>query len=104
MKTYEQAPEDFAGLLGIQGVGAKTLRALALAAELIYGTKTSVRDPARFAFAHGGKDGTPYPVDRTGYDKTIEILHSALGQAKVDRSEKVNALKRLSQFADKVVG
>ena len=98
LKTYEQAPSDFESLLGIQGVGAKTLRALALTAELIYGTKTSVRDPARFSFAHGGKDGTPFPVDRENYDKTIEVLHSALNRAKVDRSEKRDALKRLARF------
>ncbi|WP_349431340.1 DUF763 domain-containing protein [Methylomarinum sp. Ch1-1] len=98
LKTYEQAPADFASLLAIRGVGPKTLRALALTAELIYGTKTSVRDPARFSFAHGGKDGTPFPVDRENYDKTIEILHAALHKAKVDRSEKLDALKRLGRF------
>ncbi len=101
LKTYEQAPEDFQSLLGIAGVGAKTLRALALTAELIYGTKTSIRDPARFSFAHGGKDGTPYPVDREGYDRTIAVLHRALATAKVDRSDKIKALKRLASFADK---
>ena len=64
LTTYERAPADFESLLGIEGVGPKTLRALALVAELIYGAKASARDPARFAFAHGGKDGTPFPVDR----------------------------------------
>lgn len=98
LKTYEQEPTDFAGLLGIHGVGPKTLRALALTAELIYGTRTSVRDPARFSFAHGGKDGTPYPVDRVNYDRTIEVLHSALQRAKLDRSEKLDALKRLGKL------
>ena len=102
LKTYEQAPQDFASLLGIQGVGAKTLRALALTAELLYGTKTSIRDPARFSFAHGGKDGTPFPVDLESYNQTIEILHAALGKAKVDRSEKINALKRLANFSGKL--
>src|SRR5206468_2977924 len=62
VKTYERAPEDFETLLGIEGVGPKTLRALALASELVHGTAASMRDPARFAFAHGGKDGTPFPV------------------------------------------
>ncbi len=98
LKTYEQAPTDFESLLGIQGVGPKTLRALALTAELIYGTQTSVRDPARFSFAHGGKDGTPFPVDRENYEKTIEVLHDALSRAHVDRSEKREALKRLARF------
>ena len=77
-------------------MGAKTLRALALTAELVYGTKASFRDPARFSFAHGGKDGTPFPVDRATYDKTIEVLHQALNQANVARTEKVHAFRRLA--------
>jgi hypothetical protein len=98
LRTYEQTPKDFEQLLGIQGVGPKTLRALALAAELIYGTTASTRDPARFAFAHGGKDRIPYPVDRATYEQTIDVLHQAVNRAKVDRSEKIRALKRLSMF------
>lgn len=101
LKTYEQAPQDFESLLGIRGVGPKTLRALALTAELIYGTKTSVRDPARFSFAHGGKDGTPFPVDRENYDTTIDFLHKALNYSKLERSEKITAFKRLANFADR---
>jgi uncharacterized protein len=95
LKTYERAPENFEALLGIQGVGPKTLRALALASELVHGTSASMLDPARFAFAHGGKDGTPFPVDRPTYDKTIEIFNKAINQAAVDRSEKVEAFRRL---------
>jgi hypothetical protein len=98
LRTYERAPKNFEGLLSIEGVGARTLRALALASELIYGTPASTRDPARFSFAHGGKDGTPFPVDRATYDRTITILNQALNRAKVDRSEKVRALKRLAQI------
>jgi uncharacterized protein len=98
LKTYERAPEDFETLLGMEGVGPKTLRALALASELIYGTQASTRDPARFAFAHGGKDGIPFPVDRPTYDKTIEILGRAVDRANIDRSERVRALKRLAVF------
>jgi hypothetical protein len=98
LKTYERAPENFETLLGMEGVGPKTLRALALASELIYGTPVSTRDPARFAFAHGGKDGIPFPVDRPTYDKTIGILRRAVDRARIDRSERVNALKRLAQF------
>jgi hypothetical protein len=67
---------------------------------VIYGTAASTRDPARFAFAHGGKDGTPYPVDRAGYEVTIEVLRSALRRAKVDRPERIAALKRLAAFSD----
>src|SRR5581483_8375416 len=80
VKTYERAPEDFESLLGIEGVGPKTLRALALASELVHGTAATLRDPARFAFAHGGKDGIPFPVDKLTYDKTIEILNRAINR------------------------
>jgi hypothetical protein len=99
LKTYERVPADFESLLGIEGVGPKTLRALALVAELIYGAKASTRDPASFAFAHGGKDGTPFPVDGATYDRTIEVLRRALGRAKIDRSDRIRALKRLVAFA-----
>jgi uncharacterized protein len=71
---------------------------------VIYGTKASTRDPARFAFAHGGKDGTPYPVDRSTYDITIDVLKQALSRAKVDRSERIWALKRLAVFARRLGG
>ena len=98
LKTYERAPEDFETLLGIEGVGPKTLRALALASELVHGTAASLRDPARFAFAHGGKDGTPFPVDKLTYDKTIEILNKAINRAAIDRTEKVQAFRRLARF------
>jgi hypothetical protein len=102
LKTYERAPRDFEELLGIEGVGPKTLRALALVAELIYGTPASTRDPARYAFAHGGKDGTPFPVDRRTYDRTIDVLNGALNAARVDRSERVKAFARLARFGDKL--
>ena len=101
LTTYERAPQDFETLLGMEGVGARTLRALTLVSEVIYGTSASTRDPARFAFAHGGKDGTPFPVDRATYDRTIDTLHRAMAQAKVDRSDKLDALKRLGRFAKK---
>ena len=100
LRTYEQAPKDFEALLAIEGVGAKTLRALALTSELIYGTRPSYQDPARFSFAHGGKDGTPFPVDRKTYDQTIDVMRHALNRAKVDRSEKIAAFRRLAQFGD----
>src|SRR4051812_18881396 len=98
LRTWERAPENFESLLGIPGVGAKTVRALALVSELVYGTTASTRDPARFSFAHGGKDGHPFPVDRETYDRTIDVLSSAVQRAKVDRSERVDALKRLAAF------
>jgi len=98
VRTYEAAPRDFESLLAIEGVGPKTLRALALTSELIYGTEASRRDPARYSFAHGGKDGTPFPVDRPTYDKTIEVMRDALNRSRIDRSEKVRAFKRLAEF------
>ncbi len=96
--AYEAQPQDFEQLLGVAGVGPKTLRALSLVAELAYGAAVSFRDPARFSFAHGGKDGIPYPVDRETYDKTIEVFRRALNRAGVDRSDKAAAFKRLRRF------
>jgi hypothetical protein len=107
VKTYERAPQDFEALLAIEGVGPKTLRALALASELVHGTSATMRDPARFSFAHGGKDGTPFPVDKITYDRTIEILNKAINRSAIDRSEKVKAFKRLAEFSssrESVVG
>ncbi|MGQ9662461.1 MAG: DUF763 domain-containing protein [Kiritimatiellia bacterium] len=98
LKTYERQPEKFETLLGIPGVGARTIRALSLLSELMYGAKPSFRDPARFSFAHGGKDGTPYPVDRRTYDQTIRILESAVAAARVGRTDKLQALQRLNTY------
>jgi hypothetical protein len=98
LKTYERSPGDFETLLGMEGVGGRTLRALALTSEIIYGTPASTRDPARFSFAHGGKDGFPYPVDTGAYDRTVEVLRAAVSRAGIDRSERVAALKRLAAF------
>jgi len=97
LKTYEEQPEDFEGLLGIRGVGPKTVRALALLSELIYGAPPSFRDPARFSFAHGGKDRRPYPIDRRTYDRSIEVLRSAVEKARIGKREKMEALKRLAK-------
>lgn len=93
--TYEHQPENFEMLLGLEGVGPKTIRALSLISGLVYEVPVSFRDPARYSFAHGGKDGHPYPVDRKTYDKSIEILHQALERAKVGDKEKMAAFKRL---------
>lgn len=98
LQTYENPPHDFEALLGMKGVGAASLRALALVAEVIFGTPASTRDPARFSFAHGGKDRIPYPVNREVYDTTIEVLGKTVQQAEVERSEKVEALRRLAHF------
>jgi len=99
IQIYEHAPKNFEGLLGMRGVGPKSLRALSLISELIYGAKPSFRDPTRFSFAHGGKDGHPYPVDRKVYDKTIEALRDAIDKAKVGDREKMEAVRRLRHFS-----
>jgi len=96
LTTYERQPDDYTALLAVPGVGAKALRALALVAELTYGEPASVRDPVSYSFAHGGKDGTPYPVDRPTYDATIESLRRAVNEARAGHSEKSAALRRLA--------
>lgn len=95
LHTYESRPVCFEGLLSLEGVGPKTVRALTLISELVYGVAPSFRDPARFSFAHGGKDGTPYPVDRKTYDKSIDVLSRAVHRAKLGHREEMEALKRL---------
>jgi len=97
-KAYDFQPKNYEELLGIRGIGPATVRALALISELIYGEKPSWKDPVKYSFCVGGKDGVPFPVDRTTYDETIEILESAIKQAKVGGKEKINAVKRLSNF------
>ncbi len=98
LSTYERQPRDFAQLLGLQGVGAKTLRALSLVSELVHGVAPSYRDPARYSFAHGGKDGIPYPVDRETYDQSIELLARAINRARLGLSEKKDTLSRLKRL------
>lgn len=93
--AYESAPANFEQLLGVRNVGPKTIRALALLSEIVYGAKPSFTDPARFSFAHGGKDNIPYPVDRSTYDRSIQILHTAVERAKLGDKEKLEAIKRL---------
>jgi hypothetical protein len=97
LSTYERQPQDFERLLGLQGVGAKTIRALSLISELIHGIAPSYRDPARYSFAHGGKDGIPYPVDRKTYDQSIELLAKAINKTKLGTNEKREAFRRLSR-------
>jgi hypothetical protein len=98
LRTYEEQPDGFESLLGLRGVGPKTLRALSLMAELIYGAKRPFRDPARFSFAHGSKDGHPYPVDRETYDRSIIFLEELINSATIGHSEKKRAFERLKAF------
>ena len=92
-------PADYESFLALEGVGPKTVRALSLVSEVIYGAAPSYEDPARYSFAHGGKDATPYPVDRETYDKTISILQEAVRKTRLNVVEKDKALKRLSHTA-----
>jgi hypothetical protein len=96
LETYERRPETFERLLALPGVGAKTVRALSLAAEVMYGVAPTFRDPAAFSFAHGGKDGHPYPVDRDTYDATIGYLEEAVRRARIGDVERLHALRRLT--------
>ena len=97
--AYEIQPSSYEELIALRGLGPKRIRALALVSELIYGASPSLNDPAKFSFAHGGKDGTPFPVDRTTYDSTIQTLHEAIEEAKLEQKDKYNAVKRLEQYA-----
>ena len=98
LSAYERQPQGFEELLGLPGVGAKTIRALSLISELVHGVPPSYRDPARYSFAHGGKDGIPYPVDRLTYDQSIELLAAALGKARLNPGEKRGAFGRLDRM------
>ncbi len=97
VSTYDRQPQDFEELLGLKGVGAKTIRALSLISELVYGVAPSYHDPARYSFAHGGKDGIPYPVDRKTYDQSIELLRKAINKTKSGIREKNEPLNRLNR-------
>jgi hypothetical protein len=98
LDVYERQPDNFEQLLGLKGVGARTMRALSLISELINGVAPSYEDPARYSFAHGGKDGIPYPVDRKTYDQSIELLRIAISKARLGIQEKNKALNTLSQL------
>jgi hypothetical protein len=97
-RAYELQPENYEELVAIRGVGPKAIRALALVSDLIYGKSPSWKDPARFSFAHGGKDGIPFPVDRRTYQKTTEILEDALNEARLEHHERLEAVRRLHEF------
>jgi hypothetical protein len=97
-KAHEIQPENYESLLGIQGIGPKTVRSLALISEVVYGKPPSWEDPVKFSFAHGGKDKIPYEIDRNHYDESIEVLGTAIRNAKLGDTEKLKALKRFQGF------
>jgi len=98
LSAYENPPQGFEELLGREGVGPKTIRALALLSDVIYGARPSFQDPAVYSFAHGGKDGHPYPVNREIYDRTTAVLERAIKKAKLGQREEAEALRRLGRY------
>jgi hypothetical protein len=100
--AYERDLRDFASLLLLENLGPRTLQSLALVAEVIHGTPTRFADPARFSFAHGGKDGHPFPVPLKTYDESLSVLRRSLDQAKLGTSEKLDGFRRLDQVVRNV--
>ncbi len=88
---------DFESLLLLKGAGPRTIQSLALVSEVIHGTPSRFSDPARFSFAHGGKDGHPFPVPTTTYDETITLLESSLTKSSLQQSDRLQATKKLHQ-------
>jgi hypothetical protein len=99
--AHEQQPQDFESLLLLHGVGPRTIQSLALVSEVIHGSPTRFKDPARFSFAHGGKDGHPFPVPTKVYDETIETLQTAVHKAKMGATDKAGAIKKLHEIASR---
>lgn len=101
-KIYDIQPRNYEQLISIPGFGPAAVRALSLIGELIYGTKASWQDPVKFNFAHGGKDGVPYPIARKVYDKSISYLSSAIEGAEIQREERITALNKLASYSEKL--
>lgn len=99
--AHDKQPKDFEELLMLEGVGPRTLQSLALVSEVIHGTPSRFKDPARFSFAHGGKDGHPFPVPTKVYDETIHTLQTAVEKAKLGHSDKQQAIKALTGIAQR---
>jgi hypothetical protein len=94
-KAYNFQPKNYEELISVQGIGPSTVRGLALVSGIIYGEPPSWKDPCKFSFAYGGKDGIPHPIDRKAMDESISFLRNLLEQSKLEKKEKLNALKRL---------
>jgi len=97
--AYNREIENFEELVDFHGVGPRTLKALAMASEVIHGDATRFEDPARFSFAVGGKDGRPYPIDTKAFDETVKMLQNSVDKSKLGDSDKSSALKRLHNMA-----
>ncbi len=99
-KAYEIQPGNYKELISLKGMGPKKIRALALVSDLIYGSDASWEDPVKYSFAHGGKDGTPFPVEKGTYDNTIRVLEKDLERAELAEKDKKYAFKRLKKHID----
>jgi hypothetical protein len=97
-EAYEFQPKNYEELLALKGVGPAAIRGLALIADLIYGAKPSWKDPVKYSFAYGGKDGVPYPVNRKAMDESIQMLKQIIGDAKIGDKEKMYSLQRLRKL------
>ncbi len=97
--AHDKNIKDFESLLMLGGLGPRTLQSLTLVSEVIHGTPSRFNDPARFSFAHGGKDGHPFPVPTKVYDETIEVLKRSIEQAKIGNTDKAAAIKNLTKAA-----
>jgi hypothetical protein len=100
--AHEKELRDFESLLLLEGVGPRTIQSLALVSEVIHGTPSRFNDPARFSFAHGGKDGHPFPVPIHTYDETIALLNNAIQKAKLGNTDKQQAIKNLSLISQQM--
>ncbi len=101
--AYETQVKDFSEALLVPGIGPRTVQALGLVSEVVYGKPNRFSDPARFSFAHGGKDGHPFPVPLNTYDQTISVLSRAVKQAKLGNTEEVSAFKSLNKMTREIV-
>jgi len=96
--AYDREFHDFAELLLLEKLGPRTLQSLALVAEVVHGAPSRFSDPARFSFAHGGKDGHPFPVPLKTYDESLDFLRSSLDRAKLGDKDKLEGFRRLEGF------
>ena len=99
-ELYDINPKNYEEIISQEGVGPSTIRALSLIAEIIYGTKASWNDPVKYNYAHGGKDGVPYPIARNTYDNSIKYLSEAINGSEIEKEEKIKSLKRLSVYSN----
>jgi hypothetical protein len=97
-EIYEWQPKDYEELISLKGVGPSTIRALALISEIIYGEPPSWKDPVKYSYAHGGKDGVPFPVDTKEMDKSVQVLKQGISEARVGKNERLQAVKRLRKL------